>query len=118
MDRVKGAPLQARPDRTPSDSGLEELMTPDNPVLQSRQVCQASVDPPRTIELAIQLTFCPSRGLNVSLVRRGVLTASAHRHAIEVDRTARTRGALSVTRLEREREKGSNPAVPPLALIP
>ena len=102
---------------TPSHARDKQLVPGDDAILPRRQLSNHSIQV--TLSPTVRSTspmFCPSEGLNTGLTIDETLRRVGWRHGPEPGRSRRTRGALNVKSLPKKR--GSNPPLPPLALIP
>lgn len=97
-------------------------MPPDNPVLRIRQLGKHSVWVEFALAQLTSLTFDPHEGLNVNLVRGGEFSQRLICHRgrcwTSAARGWRAECQFSRTSSRRTRKRGSNPPLPPLALIP
>jgi hypothetical protein len=122
MDEVQRASIEPTPDRPSSHSGGKQLMPPDNPMLCLRQLGKQTIRVQFTPGNRMRFTFGPPGGLNVKLVRSGPPSRRLVCHRGDADTALRAGRALNVKSLKhvraRARKRGSNPPLPPLALIP
>lgn len=69
MNPVKRPSLEPPLDRPPSNSGIQELLAPHHSMLRLRQLCKHPIYRCALPIRRTRLTFAPSEGVNVKLIR-------------------------------------------------
>lgn len=133
VDQMKRPPFESTLDSPPPNAEREQLMAPDDAMLCLRQFGKQTIYMALALSQPTNFTFTPCEGVNVKLVRREGAQGGLWGHGPDAGAVRRTRGARNVKSLPKNlspppdvradlsshgQKRGSNPPLPPLALIP